>query len=332
MKKVFFILLILSNQMFSFAQNVSDRIGRSRVRINVPLDSIGLSDPAILADKKTNMYYMTGTGGLLWKSKDLRLWSGPYNVAQPDTSSWMGKRPQIWAAEIHEYKGKYYYFATFTNRNIKIDTVKGSALDRRACHILVSDNPDGPYVSFGDKTYVPANMSTLDATFWVEDAKPYLLYCNEWLQNYNGTVERIQLKPDLSGSVGNRNILFFANESPWSKEKMGDLIIPNKVTDGPYVFRTQTGRLGIIWTSWVYNVYTMGVVYSSNGKLDGKWKQEKDPFTPPNFGHGMFFRTLDGKLLLSIHSHKDVNGRYIRNPHLFEIDDSGDKIILGKEY
>ena len=110
---------------------------------------------------------------------------------------------------------------------------------------------------------------------------------------------------------------------------MGDLIIPNKVTDGPYVFRTQTGRLGMIWTSWIYNVYTMGVAYSSNGKLDGKWIQEKEPFTPPNFGHGMLFRTLEGKLLLSIHSHKDVNGRYVRNPHLFEIDDSGDKIILG---
>jgi hypothetical protein len=307
-------------------------LGRSRVRIDVPLDSIQLSDPAIIADKKTNMYYMTGTGGMLWKSKDVKLWSGPYNIAQPDTTSWMGKRPQIWAAEIHEYKGKYYYFATFTNRNIKIDTIKGSALDRRACHILVSDNAEGPYVSFGDKTYVPANMSTLDATFWVEDGKPYLLYCNEWLQNYNGTVERVQLKPDLSGSVGNRNILFFANESPWSKEKMGDLIIPNKVTDGPNVFRTQTGKLGMIWTSWVYKDYTMGVAYSSNGKLDGKWIQEKEPFTPPNFGHGMFFRTLEGKLLLVIHSHKDVNGRYIRNPHLFEIDDSGDKIILGKEY
>jgi len=307
-------------------------VGRSRVRIDVPLDSIQLSDPAIMADKKTNMYYMSGTGGMLWKSKDLKLWSGPYNVAQPDTTSWMGKRPMIWAAELHEYKGKYYYFATFTNRNIKIDTVKGSPIDRRAVHVLVSDKPDGPYVSFGDKIYVPGNLITLDATFWVEDGKPYLLYCNEWLQNFNGTVERIQLKPDLSGSVGGRNILFFANESPWSKEKMGDLIIPNKVTDGPNVFRTQTGKLGMIWTSWVYDVYTMGVAYSSNGKLDGKWIQEKEPFTPPNFGHGMFFRTLEGKLLLSIHSHKVVNGRTIRNPHLFEIDDSGDKIILGKEY
>ena len=45
-----------------------------RVRQNVPTDSIRLSDPAVLADKKTNMYYMTGTGGMMWRSADLKLW------------------------------------------------------------------------------------------------------------------------------------------------------------------------------------------------------------------------------------------------------------------
>ena len=34
---------------------------------DTPLDSIRLSDPAILADKKTQMYYMTGTGGMMWR-------------------------------------------------------------------------------------------------------------------------------------------------------------------------------------------------------------------------------------------------------------------------
>lgn len=47
-------------------------------RKEVPLDSIVLSDPCILADRKTAMYYMTGTGGMLWKSKDLKLWEGPF--------------------------------------------------------------------------------------------------------------------------------------------------------------------------------------------------------------------------------------------------------------
>src|SRR4051794_7524373 len=60
---------------------------------NVPLDSIVLSDPFILADHKTNMYYMTGTGGMLWKSKGLKFWTGPYAVAKTSPGSWMGPTP-----------------------------------------------------------------------------------------------------------------------------------------------------------------------------------------------------------------------------------------------
>lgn len=62
--------------------------------------------------------------------------------------------------------------------------------------------------------------------------------------------------------------------------------------------------------------------------LDGPWIQEKEPITPPNFGHGMLFRTLDGKWLMSVHSHKDINGHYVRIPHLFEVDLSGDKLVV----
>ncbi|UOE52785.1 glycoside hydrolase family 43 protein [Mucilaginibacter sp. SMC90] len=304
------------------------------VKKDIPLDSIRLSDPFILADHKTEMYYMTGTGGMLWKSRDLKLWEGPFQVAQTDPKSWMGPHPMIWAAELHEYKGKYYYFATFTNRNIKIDTVKGNVIERRASHILISDKPDGPYVPMKDATYLPANKPTLDGTFWIDkDGKPYMIYCYEWLQNWNGTIEKIELKPDLSGSVGNGKVLFRASDSPWSREKdESGNDRPNKVTDGPYLFLTQTGRLGMIWTSWVYSVYTQGVAYSKSGTLDGPWIQEKVPVTPPNFGHGMIFKTLQGKLLMAVHSHQDINGHYRRIPHLFEVDDSGDKLIVRGPY
>ena len=74
------------------------------------------------------------------------------------------------------------------------------------------------------------------------------------------------------------------------------------------------------------------MAYSESGTLDGPWIQEKDPVTPPNFGHGMLFRTFDGRLLMSVHSHKNIRGRYHRVPHLFEVDDSGDRIVVGKEY
>ncbi len=304
------------------------------IRANVPLDSIQLSDPFILTDPKTKTYYMTGTGGLLWQSTDLKRWRGPYVVAQPDPNSWMGPKPMIWAAEIHPYQGKYYYFATFTNSASKIDTVQGKALDRRASHVLVSNQPTGPYRPLNKADYLPANKSTLDGTFWVDkDGTPYLVYCHEWLQNLNGTIEKIALKPDLSGTLGPGKILFWASDSPWSREKDATgHDRPNKVTDGPYVFRTQTGRLGMLWTSWVYDVYTQGVAYSASGTLDGPWQQTPAPITPPNYGHGMLFRSLEGKPLMVLHSHREVNGRYVRIPQLFEVDLSGNSLLVREPY
>ena len=326
--KLLLLLVFISHASLSGAQSNRSR----RVLENIPLDSINLSDPFILADQKTNMYYMTGTGGLLWKSKDLKYWNGPYNVVKTDSNSWMGPKPMIWAAEIHVYKGKYYYFATFTNRAVIIDTFRGNKIERRASHVLVSDQPDGPYVPMKDSVYLPANKPTLDGTFWVyTDGKPYMVYCYEWLQNWNGTMEKIELKPDLSGSIGEGKVLFLASDSPWSREKdETGADKPNKVTDGPYLFNTGTGRLGMIWTSWIYDVYTQGVAYSQSGTLDGPWIHDIEPITPPNFGHGMLFRTLEGKMLMSVHSHKNVNGRYLRIPHLFQVDFSGDKLVITK--
>jgi beta-xylosidase len=325
---VFSIFLCLFYFSFAIAQK------SKTVKEAVPLDSIRLSDPAILADKKTNMYYMTGTGGRLWKSKDLKLWSGPYDIAKTDPNSWMGPKPMIWAAELHLYKNKYYYFATFTNQKKIIDTVDGISIERRASHVLVSDKAEGPYTPMKDAIYLPANKPTLDGTFWIDkNGKPYMIYCYEWLQNGNGTMEKIELKPDLSGSIGEGKLLFKASDSPWSREKdKNGNDKPNKVTDGPYLFTTGSGRLGMIWTSWIYDVYTQGVAYSESGTLDGPWIQEKEPITPPNFGHGMLFKTFEGKWLMSVHSHKKVGDKTVRIPKLFEVDLSGDKLVVGKPY
>ena len=301
---------------------------------DVPTDSIRLSDPFVFADKNTKTYYMTGTGGMMWKSKNLKTWTGPYRVAQTDPNSWMGPRPMIWAAEIHKYNDKYYYFATFTNQQVHIDTVANNVIDRRACHVLVSNTPDGPYTPMADSTYLPANIPTLDGTFWVDkDKKPYMVFCYEWLQNLNGTIEKIELKPDLSGTIGERKLLFRASDSPWSRERTSfDYDVPNKVTDGPFLFTTSTGRLGMLWTSWVYDVYTQGVAYSESGTLDGPWIQELTPITPPNFGHGMLFTDFKGNQLMAVHSHMKRGDNTIRIPHFFLVSLKGDKLTVLKEY
>jgi len=299
----------------------------------IPLDSIRLSDPFILADKKSKTYYMTGTRGLMWKSKDLSMWEGPYAVAETDPKSWMGPHPEIWAAEIHQYNKRYYYFATFTNRAIQIDTVANNVIDRRACHILVSDSPMGPYRPMEHRIYLPEDKPTLDGTLWVDaNKKPYMVFCHEWLQNLNGTIEKIELSSDLSGAVGESHVLFRASDSPWSKMKnaKGEEV-PNNVTDGPFLFKTGKGKLGMIWTSWIYDKYTMGVAYSESGTLDGPWVQEKEPILPLNYGHGMIFKDFKGRTLMAVHSHSVVKDKTIRIPHLFKVDISGEKLVVLEE-
>ena len=84
--------------------------------------------------------------------------------------------------------------------------------------------------------------------------------------------------------------------------------------------------------SWVFGDYVQGVAYSESGTLDGPWIQEKDPITPPNFGHGMMFKTFEGKLLMALHSHRvGARGNYIRIPALLEVDDSKNKIIVSSK-
>ena len=104
------------------------------------------------------------------------------------------------------------------------------------------------------------------------------------------------------------------------------------VADGPFLFRTGTGRLGMLWSSWSNSRCAQGVAYSESGKLAGPWVQCNAPLIPNNSGHGMLFRTFDGKLLMCLHHQSlDSENPGPRRPTLFEVDISGDEIkILGK--
>jgi hypothetical protein len=305
----------------------------------VDIDSMRMSDPFILADPKTKTYYMTGSGGNMWKSNDLKIWQGPFNIVQIDTSSWMGKRPLIWAAELHSFMGYYYYyFATFTNSAIIVEQIPGRYnIPRRASHVLISNSPDGPYKPISSNNYTPEVQSTLDGTLWVEDGAPYLVYCREWLQTINGTIDAVRLSADLSKPVGTPFTLFKASDGPWSHEmtSIGELTygksLPGQVTDGPFLFKTQSGKLGMLWSSWGDKKYAQGVAYSASGKLNGPWIHEKIALNSDNSGHGMMFHTFNGILVMCLHTQNSGKNDNYRKPKLLVVDDSGDKIkILGR--
>ena len=41
-----------------------------------------MSDPFVFPDEKTRTYYLIGSGGRLYKSPDLKAWTGPYSVIE----------------------------------------------------------------------------------------------------------------------------------------------------------------------------------------------------------------------------------------------------------
>ena len=51
----------------------------NRIR-TLSFDELSMSDPFIYPDPVTKTYYLTSSGGRMYKSKDLKTWEGPYNI------------------------------------------------------------------------------------------------------------------------------------------------------------------------------------------------------------------------------------------------------------
>jgi hypothetical protein len=317
---------------------VSASVTDSREIVTTPLDSLMMSDPYILADEDTRTYYLTSSGGCIYKSKDLKMWTGPYG-AYDVTGTWMEGIKFVAAAEIHHINGKYYYAATFGDRKELVDVIpRRYNVYRHQTMILFSDKAEGPYKPLNPDPqydYLPHSWDIIDGTIWYEDSIPYFIFSHEWMQTVDGTMEYVKLSNDLSKTISDPTVLFRASEAQWALEMVGNeemtfgLKLPGWVTDGPELFRTKTGRLGMLWASWGKGRYLQGVAYSESGTIDGPWIQEEKPLVGNNTGHGMMFTTFEGKRLLVIH-HAEGDGP--RKPQLFEIDDSGDKLVLGARY
>jgi arabinan endo-1,5-alpha-L-arabinosidase len=296
----------------------------------IKLADIRMRDVCILPDAASKTYYMIGPGRRsvrTYTSTDLANWKGPQTIFNPPEDIWGDIRViSIWAPEMHSYKGKYYLFLTFDTRN-RFDEQWRNWLPRvtRGSQVLVAEAPTGPFEPFQNRSTLPVDMMTLDGTLWVEDGVPYMVFCHEWVQIKDGTVEYIQLKEDLSETVGEPTRLFDGSDAAWSRKS------PQygcHVTDGPYLYKSKSGKLFMIWTSGGYTGYTQGIAISPSGKLAGPWRQQDEPLYKDDGGHGMLFTTFDGKLMMVLHS---PNNRAAR-PRFFEMEDTGEILKVVKEF
>ncbi|MBQ9173924.1 MAG: family 43 glycosylhydrolase [Bacteroidales bacterium] len=320
---------------------MAERMRRMREEQNrirtVHFDDLSMSDPFIYADQDTGTYYMTGSGGRQWRSKDLVMWEGPYNVVDL-SGTWCEKAGFAAAPEIHKIGDYYYYAGTYSDHSEIIQAIpKRYNVPHNQTYLLRSDSPEGPFVPFSvtpGYDYEPYEWDCIDGTLYEEDGHIYMVFVHEWTQLIDGTMDYIELSKDLTRTVSEWPVTMFrASECPSCGEMNGlgeatfGLKMPGWVTDGPQMFRTQTGRLGMLWSTWGKERYLQVVCYSESGTVAGPWIQEKEPFLGNNSGHGMLFRTFDGELRYVVH-HSEGNGP--RKPQYWSVDDSGDKLVLGE--
>ncbi|HUR56881.1 MAG TPA: family 43 glycosylhydrolase, partial [Opitutaceae bacterium] len=186
------------------------------VQRNVRLEDVRLRDSCILADQTTHTYYLVSAGRrgpngrptvVAYTSKDLETWQGPHVVFEIPADFWANRG--IWAPELHAYRGKFYLFLTFDSESLLPEQWRDwLPRVKRASQVLVGDSPLGPFKPFANEATLPADMMTLDGTLFVEDGIPYLVFCHEWVQIKDGTVEYIRLQDDLSATVGEPKRLF----------------------------------------------------------------------------------------------------------------------------
>jgi len=285
------------------------------------LRDIPIRDPYILPMEELGTYYLySATRGVLheaegrqgvcvYKSSDLNIWEGPFIVFENPDGFWADPVHGIWAPEVHRYNDKYYLFATFTNPEDTIDIrLDGIPVMMRGTQILVANSPMGPFQPFNlKKPTTPEDWSALDGTLWHENGYPFMVFCHEWVQINEGTFEYVEMNMDLSEFTSKPKTMFKVNDAEWVErmdilgKKYKGQPIPGFVSDGPFIYRLPSGKIVCLTSSFGEKGYSLSYAISESGKLAGPWFHPEKPLLTGGHGHGMLFKTFDGKLILTCH-------------------------------
>lgn len=279
------------------------------------ISEIHLRDPFIMVEN--GQYYLYGSRGRtawgeangfdVFISKDLETWSDAIEVFHTPEGFWSDRH--YWAPEVHKYKGKYYMFASF-----KSETAC------RGTQILIADKPEGPFRVHSDGPVTPRDWECLDGTLYIEDGKPYMVFCHEWLQITDGTMCAIPLTDDLKAAAGDAVVLFRGSDPAWMEKGQ-----KRYITDGPFLYRTAEGKLLMLWSSVTEGRYVEAIAESESGTIAGPWKHQEKLLFEKDGGHGMIFRTLDGELMFTCHA---PNKHPDERPAFFKIAEKDGSLIL----
>ena len=207
-----------------------------------------MRDVCILADETTKTYYAVSSTFVpasegrgrpavhAYTSKDLITWEGPHIIFQTPEGFWgdakhsrhLGAGNARLQRQVLPVRNLRHRFKTRPSSG-----TTGCRGSNAARQVLVGDSPLGPFKPFQNHSTLPADMMTLDGTLWIEDGIPWMIFCHEWVQIKDGTVEMMQLKDDLSETVGEPVHLFDGSDAPWNRKSPQYHCF---VTDGPTCF------------------------------------------------------------------------------------------------
>lgn len=294
-------------------------------------DELRVRDPFVVTDEERGVYCLVssyfagpgerggdafgvkGHGVQFYESRDLLSWSRPYQVLEiPESVDCKA----LWAPEVHRYRDKWYVFGTVNYRT----------RDSRGTWTFVSDSLRGPYRPTGTRSITPPEWAALDGTLWVEDGKPYMVFCHEWTQITNGEMCAVAMTDDLSAPIGRPRTLFAATDYT-ATPSAGR--VEDHVTDGPFLYRSpRSGKLFMTWSNVAPGgSYLVILSESASGRLAGPWGNHRVIFRRDG-GHGMVFRKLDGTLAFALHQ---PNRPPDERPRFFDVTDTGDALVIGGE-
>lgn len=280
-------------------------------------EDIRIRDPFIVLED--GVYYMYATTGKTtysyYYSRDLDNWEMGGVAFEIPEDFWAYK--DVWAGEVHKYKGKFYLFVSLLGKN-----------GLRGTQICVSDSPRGPFLPLVDRAVTPLEQSCIDGTLYVHEGKPYIFYSHDWPDNYVeekgalvGEIWGAELTDDLCAIKGEPWLVFGSDESPISKATPHRIMHEGKEylrygSDAPWIQKLSDGALLLTWSPYLQNNYVVLPVISRSGDIKGPWEHLPEPLFDRDGGHAMFFRDAVGRNIMCLHAPEK---NMLERAHLFEV-------------
>lgn len=77
------------------------------------------------------------------------------------------------------------------------------AASQRGTTILRAERPVGPYREYAKGRVTPEEWGALDGTLYLDgQGDPWMVFCHEWVQVGDGTIEAVPLRKNLRGPAG----------------------------------------------------------------------------------------------------------------------------------